>query len=992
MSTRSGKRIHNTIDENVENFVKCKNDRNTRSKRQKTETDLPLTEKKRKHYVRYPSEENLANNGIENTAKNALKSRRHTLKEHNILATDSETSNDERKAVRSTRRTKKYEVPDELESTELNVEKLVIENKKKGKKKKALKPIVREENNENVSEIQMTNAKKKANKKKIKKKSNSITVEEINDNVNNKQFNNSIASNDSFHSAAGSPINIPTVESFSNDVSENTRLRKNKKHVNLESNNIIAEKPNRKRKFTIEQECEVNNDEIKDDLSEELLNKPNDESFTNQISVINEKMQEKDDTVVLNKSLETSSKKKRSSNKKSKDDINNTTVELDKTNKLLNTTNLKLSTNNPSLNDTFDKKHSSPKYIKNLNATFDKENCDQSSQSVNNITFSDSKNKRKSSIKNSTYDKIDNQSVINIDVTFEEVSRSKEQKSVSSNSTAEINVSNTSQHSLGQNNTITLNNTYDKNSKIENTPNSLNTTFDKPTKLDTTFDRSLKKDSIDQSQMNPQAKSSLISSDTTESSTINITDDNSRISLTSDDSKTENIVNMTPVLVESSMEDSITNDNTPETLTRNTSLKREGTFTEETKVFPSNRLDVETKSITPLKRDTTFTESDVTPKKIIPESKCTTPKHSVIKTPQSTKKNSVTKPETPLKREGTFTKDSPDVTMSPKLKTQMTPRRKSLPSPGCTPFPHSKSSSKEKSVLNVTRSIEKSRRSSVADVPPRMTKVMFCSPVNNPVIVSQMKGKVIKSNLKGSNKSFIFDDSVSESSRPPRKRSYTQSETESERSAQLRSARRLSRSRTASAAARLQDTPPAKKAAKEARRTKLPNFAALHQKQFDRMESLDECVQRKAKRARLLLTPNTATKTLRTSPKETSKEVPPADPPKKETPKTKQPAPNPGFTRFGFKLNLDVNPFSIPPKTEVTKKVKQPLLKRQVTLPSLAGTTNLRKELAKQTVMREKSFIEKRHVNRDENRTVIKGVRTNRRFELQMKMRNINTN
>lgn len=71
-------------------------------------------------------------------------------------------------------------------------------------------------------------------------------------------------------------------------------------------------------------------------------------------------------------------------------------------------------------------------------------------------------------------------------------------------------------------------------------------------------------------------------------------------------------------------------------------------------------------------------------------------------------------------------------------------------------------------------------------------------------------------------------------------------------------------------------------------------------------------------------------------------------------------------------------------------KEKQPLLKRQVTLPSLAGASNLRKEIAKQAVMREKSFIEKRHTNRDENRTVIKGVRTNRRFELQMKMRNIN--
>ena len=38
-------------------------------------------------------------------------------------------------------------------------------------------------------------------------------------------------------------------------------------------------------------------------------------------------------------------------------------------------------------------------------------------------------------------------------------------------------------------------------------------------------------------------------------------------------------------------------------------------------------------------------------------------------------------------------------------------------------------------------------------------------------------------------------------------------------------------------------------------RTKLPNFAALHQKQFAKMESLDECQERRAKRAKQLLTP-----------------------------------------------------------------------------------------------------------------------------------------
>lgn len=103
----------------------------------------------------------------------------------------------------------------------------------------------------------------------------------------------------------------------------------------------------------------------------------------------------------------------------------------------------------------------------------------------------------------------------------------------------------------------------------------------------------------------------------------------------------------------------------------------------------------------------------------------------------------------------------------------------------------------------------------------------------------------------------------------------------------------------------------------------------------------------------------------------------------------------PGYTRFGFKMHLDDNPFSIPPKTEKPKEKKpNGALIRQPSQPSLNGATVSRREVAKQTVMREKSFTslsDKRNVTRKENRSVIKGVRTNRRFELQMKMRNINS-
>lgn len=37
--------------------------------------------------------------------------------------------------------------------------------------------------------------------------------------------------------------------------------------------------------------------------------------------------------------------------------------------------------------------------------------------------------------------------------------------------------------------------------------------------------------------------------------------------------------------------------------------------------------------------------------------------------------------------------------------------------------------------------------------------------------------------------------------------------------------------------------------------TRLPNFAALHARRFERMESLNDCQQRRARRARRLLAP-----------------------------------------------------------------------------------------------------------------------------------------
>ncbi|XP_041969715.1 dentin sialophosphoprotein isoform X2 [Aricia agestis] len=518
-----------------------------------------------------------------------------------------------------------------------------------------------------------------------------------------------------------------------------------------------------------------------------------------------------------------------------------------------------------------------------------------------------------------------------------------------------------------------VNTTFDKDDRTFDENHEANTTFVKKDKANSTFDKSgktelAKKENMYNNIANENSVNKKRNSITIDKrkSEINISSDNisndnsneslltsdtsksSHISVTSDESQRENILNNTPLLVESSMEE--------ENISKTTLLT----------------------SPTPRTVDTT--------------------------------------PSTPLKREGTFTKDSPEPKVFAKNRKSVdkTPtRRKSLPSPGCTPFPLAKSLSKDKSSLNVTRSIEKSRRSSIEEMVPRATKVMFCSPSNNLTVVSAMKGKIIKSSLKGSNKSFIFDDNSCSS--PPRvagrKRSQTADraagpEPHAKRSrlveppvATVPSPRppRL-RTRTLSASAKLpevisearRDSP-----ARERVRTRLPNFAALHARQFARMESLDECQRRRAERARLLLTPTGPVAVDRLSPKDNQapKQSEPNPPRKTETPtKSKPQAAAAGYSRFGFKLQADFakNPFSFTAsKTAAAARTVAAGLKRQATMPSLAGTT--RKQLARQAVMREKSFAGKRDDNRQESRTVIKGVRTNRRFELQMRMRNINT-
>ncbi|CAK1583924.1 unnamed protein product [Parnassius mnemosyne] len=872
MATRSGRRIHSSFGNleqpDLEKIVKS--ERKTRSKRQKENCDeVPAVLKKKAHYVHYPGDE-IFNDANENVIKSTRKLRRHTLKEQNII-TNSENSNDNIEVKKHTRRPKKFVeeiVTDVVENNDPAIDENlgnVIGAKQKIKKNKKKKQNVVTEPTENYDEVvkeTVLKTKKKSKKKKSSKLSNSTKVEDLTELSKNTTLNNSIVSNESFHSAAGSP-------------------GRSNMHIGI-----------------------IN------DKSAEV---------------------EKSETV--------------------------------KTEVLLRRSN---------------KKSLTPKLTKSKNSTFVKDSEDECGIFIDAIE-KQTKIKRKLSVNEITPGKTNNDSITNelpklngslkkkLDSTFEKISPdSCDSRNI--NTDIEKLISSSERKSLrllsqsGSGLKRSLNSTFEKLSdkpKLNRTK-SLDSTFDKEgsIKLNSTYDKD---------QRNSNQKSDA----------INVTFDkanNSHISINSDDSKTENIINLTPELVESSIDES--------SIQKTPKNKVEEIVTENISKVP----------ITPLKREGTFTMESTN----VMES----PKYKGTEIPTLV---------------GT---DTP----KPKISVDRTPnRRKSMPSPGCTPFPVSKSSQKEKSVLNVTRSIEKSlRRSSVTEPISRTTKVMFCSPVNNCAVASQIKRKVIKSNLKGSNKSFVFDESLSEGARPAaRKRSYTQSDVEDVRVKRSRlgeelqqSVDRLSRPRTFSAAAKLSEpSTPSKKTATPSKtkpenkvtRTKLPNFAALHQKRFEKMESLDECQERKAKRARQLLTPTGSVNLIeRISPKENVAESPKKasakEPRKPDTPfRPKLPtleSLNPGYTRFGFKMNCDVNPFSVPSKTKVMKaKETKPngVLTRQATLPSLTGVTSVRKQAAKLTVMREKSFTEKRDINRKENRTVIKGVRTNRRFELQMKMRNLNS-
>lgn len=723
--------------------------RKTRSRRFKENVEelsvSVVKTKKRANYVSYPADDEVETDTVKSKREEVKPARsllKNALKEQNLVESSTESadpSNDVHKPVRTTRRTHKF-AEDTKESHEnvIHVEQVVKnEGKKSKKEKKKTKSI--------PDEIVKDLVSKKKSKKKVKKPNTSGTmiVEDIvSENAVRGKLNRSNMSVDSFHSAAGSPLKhteengasdiISPIKDFEVDATlknaktpdkyegRQTRSVTRTSRINIPQSTIdIVVKSSQKRKSSFRDldktfDDETNKNPELEEIDTTLTNNPKKHKSSIRDTVSRKNTDTACDEELKDSTYELDDLERRKSVIQS---VINTTYDKSETPRSM-VTDTKLNENEDKqdrtqtpqlkLNSTYEKSnYASPielitDFIKEkpaINTTFEK--CDPKMDSVSrksaiiNTTYEkDSDNDikqnpmgQKSLILNDTYDKNDASSDILIET---EDSSMNLRKSTQLKQSTEMN--STYDKTEKKDSTFEMNSTYDKTEKKDST-------FEKDKNPDSTFEKdkklALNKDRKPDTTFEKNSKSSLISSDYS-----NITldkSDISRISITSDDSK-ENIVNTTPVLIESSMDES--------------------------------QIDT---------------------------SKLSTKNENQSNPPKNDSSDSKISPKTPLIREGTFTKDGSDINEA-QIDLPKTPTRKmSLPSPGCTPFP-TNSGSKDKSLLNVTRSLEKTRRSSLGEPPPRAARVMFCSPRHDPAAATQQRRKVIKSNLKGSNKSFVFED------------------------------------------------------------------------------------------------------------------------------------------------------------------------------------------------------------------------------------------
>ncbi|XP_077299930.1 mitotic spindle and nuclear protein [Arctopsyche grandis] len=370
------------------------------------------------------------------------------------------------------------------------------------------------------------------------------------------------------------------------------------------------------------------------------------------------------------------------------------------------------------------------------------------------------------------------------------------------------------------------------------------------------------------------------------------------------------------------------------------------------------------------------------------------------------------KPPTP-RRENTFTKDDTSVNQSVKkhtfsaaspcklFKSQLgqsmltTPPRSvcqsiSVGSAGCTPMPplDKEELRAKRSVsqlpdstpkgkvrpLNVTHSVEKPEEV----LTKTNNRVTFVSPSSQRLPFVQNTSNIIKSSLKSTSKSILVANKGTQrtnakpqtftnilekkknrgiSKLPKKVKKHFSEAKEKQIASIIQSACKVTPAKTND------------KVPQPLSRSKMPNFASLHQKQFDQMESLVQLKARKEQRAKQLFTTTTPNYMKGLKGKDASA--------KKETSDTMLPPPN--FTRFGFKVNS--SGFKSLP-TIAYKDSPRPKL------PTPHRSAS--KIKAREIVMKDKPTTVLEDA-RNENRHFIAGVRTNRRFELQMRARKLET-
>jgi len=196
-------------------------------------------------------------------------------------------------------------------------------------------------------------------------------------------------------------------------------------------------------------------------------------------------------------------------------------------------------------------------------------------------------------------------------------------------------------------------------------------------------------------------------------------------------------------------------------------------------------------------------------------------------------------------------------------------------------------------------------------------------------------------------------------------------------------------------------------------RTKLPNFAAIHEKQFNKMESLVDHVERKAVRAKELT--NSARKMINgnsSAQKSSAKKLPTTN-----TMVTNRPRPQ------AVKKIMMPSDLLTPMKPEEVERMKKlptprkiiavqpksrlPLLAKSVTkvfsgistASAPAPSSNIRKAGPAAAIAPHQSKLEARRqrhmemfkgrITKENKGELIRGVRSNRRFELQMQHRRL---